>query len=312
MLNFSVPMVAIYRNRSLREEPMPLLVFNLALADFGFGFSLFLIGTLDVVFSENAPLPACASFQYVGIASVLTFKAATVYLAVDQFVAIVHSLHYHVIMQEWVRRMFFLTWCWMPIYTLYGFVCYQLEMETLQEYDQRTIGSQGSVKECRFPKTAFVTMMFFEASKLLMSIISAALFIYTAIKGLRQERRNSRRGQVDETSQFFLRFKSFKRIVKVLLILLTLDILDNLFRIGSRMLPQMPVFQLGNLLRMLSVIVEGWTYGLSYPAIRSAIVELFRRRDRGRPAIRRRPAVRRPRRVDTEWPERDIESRLRF
>ena len=293
MGNFSIPLVAICRDRRLREDPMPLLVFNLALADFAFGALIFSIGVLDAFTSENVPPLVCASIQYLLTGSALAFKAATVYLAVDQFVAIVHSLHYRDIMGDWMPRIFLATWGWIPFAVLYGFISHLLEMETLHEFDQRTLGTQGSVKECRLTQRTFVVAVFFEATLTLMSFLSAALFVYTATKGFQQERRNNRRRQVDETSLFFLRFKSFKRIVKVLLTLLTADIIGAGFRIGSRFLPQMPVFQLGNLVRVLSIIVEAWTYGLSYPAVRSAIRELLCGRV-SQQIVQQDPAVRQP------------------
>ena len=64
MLIFFVPLLAIARDYRLREEPMPLLVFNLALTDFVFGGLAFSIGVLDAVFSEDIPLPLCVSLQY--------------------------------------------------------------------------------------------------------------------------------------------------------------------------------------------------------------------------------------------------------
>ena len=124
MLNFSIPLLAIGRDPRLHDDPMPLLVFNLVLANFSFGAVLSLIGALDVVFSEGAPLSVCVSLQYIALGTALTIKAATLCLAVDQFIAVIHSLHYDNIMKVQLRRMLLFIWSWIPIVVLSGFVCY--------------------------------------------------------------------------------------------------------------------------------------------------------------------------------------------
>ena len=313
MLHFSVPLVAIYRDPDLREEPTPRLVLNLALADFVFGIVGFSLGAFDVVSSKDIPLPVCVSLQYVAMGTVLSIKAATFFLAVDQFVAVVHSLRYLTIMEEWMREMLLITWCWIPSMALYGFVCHQLGAESSQEFYQRVFGAQDSVEECHWVKVEFAVTTLFEMYLLLMTVTTAALFVYTATKGLQQERRDNLHGSVDQTSFFFLRFKSFKRIVKVLLTVLTLDIICTGIRIASGWDPQVDgLAQLVLLLRVLFLIVEAWTYGLSYPTVRSAIKKLFGFRS-GRVDVQESPAVIiRPRENGNEFLEGDIEGRLRF
>ena len=311
ILNFSIPTLAIARNSRLLEDPTPLLVFNMTAAAFVFGTSLLGVGVLDMLFAGDVPLPLCVSVQYLLIGSALTTKAAAVYLAVDQFVAIVHPLHHPTIMGNWMRRMLLLTWCWIPIVGLYGLVCYQLEMETAEDFDHRMFGTQGSLQECHWTQAAFVVTTFLEGQLLLMSLTLATLFVYTAFKGLQQQRRDNLRGHVNETSHFFLRFKSFKRIVKVLLILLTLDIIGSGFRISIHWWPQVALIRVMNFLRLLSLVAEAWTYGLSYPAVRCAIRELFRSRS-SQQDVRERPEVRRPRPNVIEVLENNIERSLRF
>ena len=193
-----------------------------------------------------------------------------------------------------MRRIVVLTWSWILIFALYGFVCHQLGMETSQEFDKQTLGTQGSVEECRWEKIAFVSTIFFEVTALLMSTISATLFVYTATRGFQQEQRINLHGLADQTSFFFMRFKSFKRIVKVLLIVLFLDILATGVRITKHWLPQLALFQLVHLLRMLFIIIEAWTYGLGNPSVRGAIKKLFGCRS-GQVHDEEIPAVRRPR-----------------
>ena len=295
MLNFAVPLLAIARDYAhLLEEPVPLLVFNMTAAKFVFGTLLLVIGALDVLFAGGVPLPLCVSVQYLAMGSALALKAATVYLAVDQFVAIVHPLHYCNTMRDWVRRMLFLTWCWIPSIGLYGLICYQLGMETAQDFDHRMFGTQGSVQECHWTQAAFVVTIFLEGQLLLMSLTSATLFVYTAFKGLQQQRRDNRRGHVNETSQFFLRFKSFKRIVKVLLTLLMLDIIGSGFRISNHWWPLLTLSRVMSFLRLFFIVVEAWTYGIGYRPVRDAIRQLVCGRA-GQQDARERPEVRRQR-----------------
>ena len=312
MLNFSVPMVAILKDPGLREEPMPRLVLNLALAGFGQGVAAFSIGTFDVVSSEDTLQPVCVSLQYLAGGTILTIKVATFFLAVDQFVAVVHPLRHLTVMEEWMPDMLLITWWCIPTMILFGFGCHQLGLETSQEFHQRVFGAQGSVEGCHWMEAAFVVTVFGEVIVFLMVTASAALFVYTATKGFHQERRDNLHGQADQTSYFFLRFNSFKRIVKVLLTVLTLDILCTVARTASRWEPQGTLTQMVFLLRLLLIVVEGWTYGLSHQSVRNAIKKLFGIRS-GRENVQESPTVTiRPRENGNELPERDIELALRF
>ncbi|KAF0301618.1 hypothetical protein FJT64_026140 [Amphibalanus amphitrite] len=217
-------------------------------------------------------------------------------------------------MKSRMKRMLFISWSWIPIVSLHGFVCHQLGLETSQEFDQRVLGVQETARECRWVKVALETATFFEVVQLLMSLTSTALFIYAATKGFQHEQRNRRRPASPDgrtNSNFVLRFKSFKRIVKVILTVLVLDIIGTGFRINHRWRPQLALNQLVHLMRMLLVVVEAWTYGLSYPSVRSAIGKLFRVRP-VRIGVQEQPAVRRPPRNVNGWLGIDIEQAVRF
>ena len=45
MLNYSVPLLAIFKNPGLRENPTPLLAFNMSLAGFVIGLTLLVAGS---------------------------------------------------------------------------------------------------------------------------------------------------------------------------------------------------------------------------------------------------------------------------
>ena len=274
MLNFSVPMLAIAKDAALWDESIALLVFNLTLATFVFGSLVLLVGVLDLTHPAGVPLPMCAAVHYTGLGVGLAIKAATLCLAVDQFVAVAHSLHYKDFMSRWTRRLLAFTWSWVPVVALFGFACFQLGLETSEEFDRRTLGALG-VQECRYVKAAFIVTTAFEVGSLLMSVSAAVLFVYTAVKGIGVERCVNRQVHSSHRAYFVLRYKSFRRIVKVLLITLTLDIAGTAARLSHRWSPQSTLGQMVHLLRILLLIVEAWTHGVGYPAIRAAIRRLF-------------------------------------
>ena len=284
MTNFSLPLTVIASNRRLHTESMNMLVLNMV-TYYIFGTTMFLIGMADVLYPDGVPPPTCAATVYISMAFGVGLKTATLFLAVDQFIAVVHSLRYCAIMDVWTKRFITINWICIALMALLGLTCYQLDLETNAEFYHRLFGIQPSDEECRLVLMAHASTVVFELAVFFISITSAALFIYTAIQGVKQERRISRSNSVDTSSRFFLRFKSFKRIVRVLLTLLAPDIIGAGFRIASGWFPQLAATQLLHLVRLICLVIEGWTYGLSSPAVRTAIANYFGfRRGRVAPA----------------------------
>ena len=279
MLNFSLPLAAILSDGRLPEEPMPLLILNMSLADYVFGSSLFAIGVADLAYSGAAPRALCAGLQYTILGAALTAKAANLLLAVDQFVGVVHCIRRGVIMHRWLGALLAACWSLLPLMWLLGAAAYHLGLETRAEFNQRVFGVTP-LEECRWAVTAEAALLTMETLLFLLTICSAALFIYTAVQGLQRERLLAQAGEDASASLFFLRFKSFKRIVKIVLSLLVLDIVGSAFRLSSLWSPMQLGMQVVHLTRMLSLLVEGWTYGLSYPVVREAVLTFFGRRSR--------------------------------
>ncbi|KAF0294296.1 hypothetical protein FJT64_008054 [Amphibalanus amphitrite] len=275
MAAFSLPLTVIVVNIQLLDEPMSLLVFNMTLIYYVFGVSFFLIGMTDVLYPEGVPPPVCAAAMHFSMAMAVGLKVAALSVAVDQFIGVVHSLRYYAIMDVWKWKMVFLTWFCMAMMVLFCLACYLLDLETSDEYFLRLFGIQPSNEECRMLGVTHLTNIVLEVVLLVTSLSSAVLFIHTAIQGVKQERRIASRNIVDTSSRFFVRFKSFKRIVKLLLTVLALDILGTGFRIARSWNPQMSATQLVHLVRVLCLILEGWTYGLSSPAVRAAFRSFF-------------------------------------
>ena len=288
MLNFSLPLAAILADDRLPEEPMLLLILNMTLADYVFGSSLFVIGMTDVLYGGVAPRALCTGLQYVILGAALTAKTANLLLAVDQYVGVVHSLHHQVIMHAWKGVMLAACWSPLPLMCAFGLVAYHLGLETRAEFNRRMFGA-AIPDECRWAVTAEAALLTLEMLLLLLTSCSAALFVYTAVQGLKRERALAQRGEVDSTSLFSLRFKSFKRIVKIVLSLLVLDIVGSAFRLSSRWFPIQLAMQVAHLVRMFSLVVEGWTYGLSYPKVRTAVLVFLCRRPRRRVGARPTP-----------------------
>ena len=306
-VSFSVPLVIIASNGSLRREPMTLLVINMTLIDLVYA-ALFLGSALaDVVFAvEGVPPPLCAVLQYALFGCAIAWKMATLCLALDQFIAVTHSLRYNAILAVWVYRLVALSWGCVPLVGLFGFICYRLDLETAVEFDRRVLGVERHLgAQCRWELNAHLFMVSAEVALLLLSLTSGVLFIYAAVQGARHEWR------LHPSNRLFLRFKSFQRIVKVLLIVVTIDVAAAGARVGSRWTGPTGAAALIQLMRVLCMVAEAWTYGLTMPAVRSALMAFFGCRG-GRVAGLPDPEVQRPTDPNADWPERDITRSSRF
>ena len=124
MLSFSLPLAVILGDFGIPDEPMLLLILNMTLADYLFGSTLFMMAMTDVIHSEDTPLPLCASIQYLIFGAGLASKTATLFLAVDQFIGVVHPLHHKIIMDNWKKTMVAIPWCSLLVSCFLGFVAY--------------------------------------------------------------------------------------------------------------------------------------------------------------------------------------------
>ncbi|XP_037092656.1 olfactory receptor 7C1-like [Pollicipes pollicipes] len=108
-LNFSIPLLVIGRTKTLHDEPMALLVANLALADILFVLNLVLIGCLDLIFN-HVLYAACQSVQIAAACFGIALKMTQTLVALDQFIAVVYPLHYRDIMDRWTKWLLVLPW----------------------------------------------------------------------------------------------------------------------------------------------------------------------------------------------------------
>ena len=277
MLCFSLPLtVIVQEERGVPEEPMVLFILNMTLANYMFGSAIFMIAMADMIYSEATPLPLCASLQNMALGSALASKTSILFLAVDQYVGVVHSLHHQTIMHGWKYRMVISSWSILLFKWFFGFVAYQLDFETSAEFSYRKFGLPP-LDECRLAKISEASLLLVEVVLFLLSSLAAVFYIYTAVQGMRHSRRIAPLGEADQTSLFFLRFKAFKRIVKIVLALLVLDIVFSVFRLASRWHDERVLIQIAHLVRLLCIVIEEWTYGLQYPAIQSTFWKFFGR-----------------------------------
>ncbi|KAF0304637.1 hypothetical protein FJT64_002683 [Amphibalanus amphitrite] len=279
-VSFAVPLGIIARDGSLREEPMTLFVINMTLVDLVFGALFMATGLADVVFASGVPAPLCATLQYLLFGCGVAWKAATLLLVA-------------------------LTWCCVPLMGAFGFTCYRLGLESSVAFDRRVLGVERHISQCRWELNAHLFMVVSEVAVLLLSLCSGVLFVYTAVQGARHEWR------LHPNNRLLVRFKSFQRIVKVLLVVVTIDVVAAGVRVGSRWSAQLYATTLVQLLRVLCLLVEGWTYGLTQPAVRSALSTFFGWR-RSRVGDVTPSELRRPTNPSSEWAERAATESPRF
>ena len=276
-LAFAVPLFIIAKNRDIREEPIVVLVINMLAAAVLFSCIFTGIAVGDSLSDNNIPPLLCTFLISLGASAVGGFKLIALFLAVEQFIAVTSMSHY-AIMSRWVQRMVGLAWLFITVHTSFGISCHLLGLDTVVEFDRRMFGIDNHINNCRYETVTSLFHFSLEIFMFCFSFATCVLLIYTAVQGIKQERRISRGDASNHSRHFLVRFKSFKRIVKVLLTGVCLDIVATGFRIATRWYIDSSVLMIVHYFRVLFLITEFWTYGLSHVVVRNVLLSSFRGR----------------------------------
>ncbi|XP_037083869.1 melanopsin-like [Pollicipes pollicipes] len=280
MGNFALPLVVVFRNEALWDEPMVLLVTNLAAADFALGFTAAAIGVADIVF-ERMPPPLCSFIMFSSVGAAVAMKLAHVWLALDQFVAVSFPLRYYELMENITKRLLMLTGLLALLHLVIGMIMFYLGLETQAEEYQRINNDTQILDGCRWETTIPSSYMItFEVEIFCLAFTAAGLFIYTGFVGLRHQSRIQSEHLTDAADhqlekRFFTNFRAFKKIIRVILLTLLLDGLSVIPRIASRWYPMPLLNGLLHQLRLSLIVIEGWTYGLLNARMRAAYGEFI-------------------------------------
>ncbi|KAF0313023.1 hypothetical protein FJT64_016354 [Amphibalanus amphitrite] len=290
MVLFAVPLIVIIKSRTIREEPMVLLILNMTAVLVSFNALFFVISIVDAVTANSMPHLLCSFLLSTGLAVFGGFKLSTLLLAAEQYVAVVFSLQHFTIMSRWVNKMIAFTWLFIVGFSAIILLCFFLGLETIAEFDLRVFGIDHHINTCGWQKVANMGMFAFQIVFFLFTILTCGLLTYTAVQGLKHEKRIAGDNTSRQTENFVLRFKSFRRIVKLLLIFLIIDIIGTVIHIISRWFPVPTLFTYAShFVRTSSLVVEYWAYGISNAIIPKAIKKFFgfrrnHREPQGRPA----------------------------
>ncbi|XP_037088228.1 olfactory receptor 52N4-like [Pollicipes pollicipes] len=224
MLNFSLPLLVVARKWSLLDEPMPVLVVNLAFTDLLFGICAVLIGVVDLVFVQSVFLEPCLFLQYTSASLAVGMKVAHLALAIDQFIAVVFPLRYYDIITDKVKKLVMLTWATLLLNVLFGAIAFLLGLETVVEFDLRILNVTKVATHCRWELMSNAFVISLEVQAVMLSACAGALFVYTGMKGVCHLRR-IRAGRIADNSGLTERFRIFQRIFKVVSLLIVLDII---------------------------------------------------------------------------------------
>ena len=276
ILIFAVPLTVIAKNRTIRGEPMVILILNMTLVLFFFSLMFLIITTVDILFAFHTPPLLCGVMASVGLSIYGGFKLSTLFLALEQYIAVAFSLRHFTIMSQWVYKMVGITWLYITILTLFSLACYNLGLETIAEFDVRVLGVDYNMTRCGWQVMTNVHMVTTQICSTVLSILTCVLLVYAAVQGLKHEKRIAAGDISRQTQRFMMRLKSFKRIVKILLLFLTMDIAGTGLHILSRwfLLPA-PFLAFIHIVRVLCLIIEYWAYGLSNTIIPRAIKTFF-------------------------------------
>ena len=269
MLLFLVLLLILARKRSIRDEPRGVLVILLTLLGFVVACILPTVAVINIV---TGPATSCHSVVSFGLGVIVAFKMTALFLAVDQFVAIVHCLHYYTIMDDWIQRMIGVVCGCILLFGIFGLVCFHFEMENAMEYQHRVFGVKSYPTHCSYKQLPNVYMATVEITMLVLAIAACVLVLYTAILGLRHKRSITQQEEVTQETQLFMtNLKSFKKIIQALLVLFVVDIGCCIVRVISLWFPQSTVTALLRLLRFIGLVIECWTYGLGHATIRAEL-----------------------------------------
>ena len=275
-VNYAAPLYAIARNRQLWEEPMAVLAGNLSLTCMMLGISFVFIGFYDIAQLHVKRL--CQLLQYSGFGFGAAFKAAETCMAVDQFVAVLYPLRHYAIMSRARRWMFAATWLAFALQPASGMLAVMLDLPAPADGSMNHGNGSAAYPECRWESNiAEVCAIFLEAQFLLLSLATAALYVYTAAVGYRMDARIRKQmaelgdhGIIGTDRKFIDNFRSFKKIVLVFVAVLTLDVVSPLVRVVGRWYPMPTLSGFLHQLRALCFICEGWLYGLLNAKLREA------------------------------------------
>ena len=297
MLDCSINVVVIGLNESLRGEPVAMFVANLSAADFLFGMFLTLIGLSDIVLGSPVPAPLCLTLQHICLSDAWAIKIARLMVALDMLIAVVRPLHYHQIIDDWMKPMLAAPWLMMSTEILVGVLFSALMPESVYEFGLR----QGSLTkvgtDCRWELLPNAWHFFFETGMLVWSTLAGSAFIYASVVGIRYQKViEDRREEASANNTFFLRrFKSLQKIAKVVFLFIAVDIIAAADRISTRWYYFPLPSSIIHFLRIIGTAAETWVYGMNNVALLNAYKSFFqkhlgflRRDERVRPEI---PAI---------------------
>ena len=188
-LAFAVPLTVIMKNRTIREEPMVMLVLNMTVILFAFNALFFVTSVSDWLTGNDTPALMCSLLMSAGLGIFGGFKLSTLFLATEQFIAVVFSLRHYTIMSKWVNRMIIFTWLFVLVFVLFCLTTDLLGLETIAEFDIRVFGVDHQISTCGWQKVSSVFMLVFQIVFSLFSIVTCSLLIYTAVEGMKHEKR---------------------------------------------------------------------------------------------------------------------------
>ncbi|KAF0288509.1 hypothetical protein FJT64_013117 [Amphibalanus amphitrite] len=280
LASFVLLLAVARKYRQCKESPIP-LVLNLSFIGFVLGLLLMTASVWDWVSPGSLLTSPCLWMLYIIMGVLNAFKAATLCLAVDQFSAVASPLRHRDRMARWLPGMVAATWAAPLSSGLAAAALHQaLQPETVQQYNRRVFGLQHEAAECRWERAAHLFIVAEEVWLLALSLASGSLFVFTAVVGLRRQRRINRAavpGDAELNQVAVRHFKSFKRIIKVLALVTLLDVVGAALRIVSRWHQLPEAFHYMYVVRIPGLVIECWTYGLSHSGLRAAVVDFFGR-----------------------------------
>ena len=268
VLNSVLPAVAVLRRRKLRELVMYQLVASMSLGETLTGAVSVVLGTLKMF-----ELPVASSFCVVAIhlrSSVLASTAVCFFcLSLERFITVIHGLRYYDILTDGRRRLLVAaSWIFAAVYFAFGLVLRYMQ------------GIGSPEKMCRHHTS--VTFEFrFSASLFCMIayMVNLGINVVVGFAGIRQEKRirQQRFGVTADIWQLLLQHKGY-RAIAVLSLMYFIFVLPNIVMnmlqaVGITNLES--VHKITSLLRLASMITDGWCLALLCPKLRNEYKNMF-------------------------------------
>ena len=178
---FAVPIVVIVKSRTIREDPVVILVLNMTIILFSFSCVTLVSFISDLLTENSPPILLCSVLTAFGLSMFGGFKLSTFFLAIEQYIAVVFTLRRYQLMSRWVSTMVSLNWVYIIAFASFSAASGFFGFKTVADFHLHMFGMDHQDSKCGSWKNGGIVFFAIQASSILLSIATYALLVYTNV-----------------------------------------------------------------------------------------------------------------------------------